>query len=89
MIFTGGRDSATPIAQCAPATLTAATDWVHFPGGTHAWDIANRGAHTPAVDGECTRAMNVYNPFPICRSDATTAAMRTRIKSFVLGLNTP
>ena len=89
LIFTGGRDSATPIAQCAPATLNAASDWVHFPGGTHAWDIANRGAHTRAVDGECTRAMNVYNPFPICRSDATTAAMRTRIKSFVLGLNTP
>ncbi|MBM3509053.1 MAG: dienelactone hydrolase [Alphaproteobacteria bacterium] len=35
LIFTGGRDSATPITQCAPATLTAATDWIHFPDATH------------------------------------------------------
>lgn len=86
LIFTGGRDSATPIAQCAQAVLTAATDWVHFPDATHGWDVANRGAHSPAVDGECGRAMNVYNHFPVCRSDDTTARMRARIEAFIQGL---
>ncbi|MBM3556717.1 MAG: dienelactone hydrolase [Alphaproteobacteria bacterium] len=82
-IFTGGRDTATPIADCARAVLTGAARWIHYPDQTHGWDVANRGAHTPAVDGECGKAMNVYNNFPVCRSDATTADMRDKIVAFV------
>ena len=54
-----------------------------YPGQTHGWDVANRGAHTPAVDGECGRAMNVYNQFPVCRNNATTNDMRIKIEGFV------
>jgi len=83
MVFTGGRDSATPIADCRRAVLTGATGWIHYPDQTHGWDVANRGAHTPPVDGECGRAMNVYNRFPVCRSNATTADMQSKILEFV------
>jgi dienelactone hydrolase len=83
LIFTGGQDSATPIAQCPSATLTAASAWVHYPNATHGWDVANRGALSPPIDGECGRAMNVYNRFPVCRSNETTADMRTRMEDFI------
>ncbi len=89
IIFTGGRDTATPISDCARATLTAAAAWTHYPDQTHAWDVSNRGAHTPSVDGECSKAMNVYNRFGICRSDATTADMQRRIREFVTALIAP
>lgn len=86
LVFTGGRDTATPISECPRAALDGAAAWVHYPDQTHGWDSANRGAHSPAVDGECARAMNVLNRFPVCRSDATTADMRHRIVSFINGL---
>lgn len=88
IVFTGGLDTATPIAECAPAIFRQASAWTHYPDQTHAWDTANRGAHTPAVDGECSRAMNTFNRFPVCRSDRTTADMRARIIAFVNGLYT-
>lgn len=83
IVFTGGQDTATPSGECAQAIFRNARSWTHYADQTHAWDVANRGAHTPAVDGECSRAMNTYNRFPICRSDRTTADMRARIISFV------
>jgi dienelactone hydrolase len=86
IVFTGGRDTATPISECSLATLRQAQSWIHYPHQTHSWDVANRGAHTPAVDGECSRAMNTFNPFLICRSDRTTADMRAHIIAFVSGL---
>ena len=83
IVFTGGQDTATPIGQCRRAVLAGARRWIHYPDQTHGWDVANRGAHTPAVDGECGRAMNIYNQFPVCRSDATTSDMRKKIRAFV------
>jgi len=83
VIFTGGLDDATPISQCATLIFRQASAWTHYPDQTHGWDTANRGAHTPAVDSECDRAMNIYNRFPICRSDRTTADMRARIAAFI------
>jgi dienelactone hydrolase len=83
IVFTGGSDTAAPITECSPNTFTDAFAWTHYPGQTHAWDTANRGAHTPAVDGECSHAMNSLNPFPICRSDATTQDMQHHIVEFV------
>lgn len=83
IVFTGGRDTATPIQPCDRGVLTRASQWVHYPDQTHGWDVANRGAHSPAVDGECARAMNVYNRFMVCRSDMTTEDMRNRIRAFV------
>ena len=83
IVFTGGRDTATPPDQCPRETFARAAAWTHYPDQTHGWDTANRGAHSPAVDGECGRAMNSYNQFAVCRSDATTADMRRRIAEFV------
>ena len=83
IVFTGGKDTATPPDECRKAVFTGASQWINYPSQTHGWDAANRGAHTPAVDGECGRAMNVYNHFPVCRSNATTTDMREKIMSFV------
>ena len=88
IVFTGGRDTATPIQPCDRAVFTRAAQWHHYADQTHGWDTANRGAHTPAVDGECGKAMNVYNRFAVCRSDATTSDMRRRIAAFIDGLET-
>ena len=83
IVFTGAKDTATPPDECRKAVFTKAHAWVHYPGQTHGWDVANRGAHTPAVDGECGRAMNVYNQFSVCRNNATTNDMRIKIEGFV------
>lgn len=63
-----------------------ATAWTHYPGATHGWDASNRRAHTPSVDGECKKALNVFNQFAVCRSDAATKDMHTKIKTFIKGL---
>ena len=86
IVFTGGKDTATPIGDCDRAVFRAAGAWKHYPDATHAWDAANRGAHSPAVDGECGRALNVHNRFAVCRSDAVTADMQGRISEFLQGL---
>ncbi len=83
IVFTGGKDTATPISECRSQVLRSATVWTHYPDQTHGWDSANRGAAAKPVDGECGRAMNVYNPFPICRSNPTTEDMRQKILTFV------
>ena len=83
IIFTGGKDTATPVSECDDKILRAAKSWKHYPLDTHGWDTANRGAHTPAANGECERAMNVYNHFAVCRNDATTNDMRRRIIKFL------
>lgn len=83
IVFTGGKDTATPPSECSRAIFSATYQWTHYPDQTHGWDAANRGAHSPAVDGECGRAMNVYNRFAFCRSDITTANMRKQIVDFV------
>ncbi|MEI6383248.1 MAG: prolyl oligopeptidase family serine peptidase [Betaproteobacteria bacterium] len=86
IIFTGGKDTATPINQCSKTVLDLAFQHIHYPDQTHGWDVANRGAAGIAVDGECTRALNIYNKFPVCRSDATTNDMYNKIKQFVTEL---
>lgn len=83
IIFTGGKDTATPIAECPSSVLRSASKWVHYPDQTHAWDVANSGAGDPPIDGACGRARNIYNQFPTCRSDKTTEDMRTQIREFV------
>ncbi len=86
IVFTGGKDTATPVDDCDRAVFRAAASWKHYPDATHGWDVANRGAHSPAVDGECGRALNVYNRFSVCRSDAVTADMQVRITAFLFGI---
>lgn len=89
IIFTGSEDTATPVSQCnAAKALKSAYAWHHFEGATHAWDSANAGAGRPAVDGLCSKALNVYNRFPICRSDKYTGIMRNEIDQFVQSLKT-
>ncbi len=83
IVFTGGKDTATPADECRRAVLSGTARWINYPDQTHGWDVANRGAHTPPVDGECGRAMNVYNRFPVCRSNSTTKDMHEKIERFV------
>jgi len=83
IVFTGGKDTGTPPSQCRSSVFNDAMTWIHYPEATHAWDVSNRGAHTPAVDGQCGSALNVYNHFPICRSDKRTEEMRASIKEFL------
>jgi dienelactone hydrolase len=83
IVFTGGKDTATPIHQCPGNVFKRSKSWTHYPEATHGWDIANRGASNRSVDGECVKALNIYNQFPICRSDSTTFDMQNKIKKFV------
>jgi dienelactone hydrolase len=83
LVFTGGKDSATPSDACPQRVFTQALTWTHYPLATHGWDASNRGAHSPSVDGECSRAMNVLNHFPVCRSDSSTYDMQQKIKNYV------
>ena len=86
IVFTGGKDTATPISQCPERVLKSAAQWIHYSDQTHGWDTANRGASGMPVDGECGKAMNVYNHFLVCRSNRTTEDMRNRIRTFVQDL---
>jgi dienelactone hydrolase len=86
VIFTAGRDEATPISQCSNDIFTQAKIWQHYPQATHAFDaIFKGGLQEPPVDndGKCMNALNVYNRFPICRSNAATDDMRSRVKGLV------
>jgi dienelactone hydrolase len=86
LVFTSGKDTATPPERCPTRVFKDATAWTHYPDATHGWDTSNRGAHTPSVDGECGKALNIYNQFAVCRSDAATNDMHTKIKTFIEGL---
>jgi dienelactone hydrolase len=86
LVFTAGKDTATPPGRCPTRVFNDATAWTHYPDATHGWDTSNRGAHTPSVDGECGKALNVLNHFSVCRSDAATNDMHTKIKAFINGL---
>lgn len=83
LVFTAGKDTATPPDRCPSRVFKEATDWTHYPDATHGWDTSNRGAHTPSVDGECGKAQNILNHFAVCRSDAATKDMHTKIKTFI------
>ena len=87
LVFTAGKDTATPPGRCPTRVFNDATAWTHYPDATHGWDTSNRGAHTPSVDGECGKALNVLNHFAVCRSDAATNDMHTKIKMFIDELN--
>ena len=87
LVFTAGKDTATPPGRCPTRVFSEATAWTHYPDATHGWDTSNRGAHTPSVDGECGKALNVLNHFAVCRSDAATNDMHTKIKTFIDELN--
>lgn len=49
-------------------------------------DIPTEGAGDPSVDGKCASASNMFLGFPMCRSNATTEDVRSRIIKFVDGL---
>lgn len=86
LVFTSGKDTATPPERCPTRVFKDATAWTHYPDATHGWDTSNRGSHTPSVDGECGKALNICNQFAVCRSDAATNDMHTKIKVFIEGL---
>lgn len=85
LVFTGSIDQATPISQCdVDKALKTASAWHHYEGATHAWDapFGGIGSRNP-TDGACTKADNIYNHFPVCRSNKYTNHMRQEIVKFV------
>jgi dienelactone hydrolase len=81
IVFTGGKDKATPISECNPSVLKSTAKWVHYPNSTHGWDHANP-LREPR-DGECNTANNPYRPYPVCRDDASTRDTYKNIEEYV------
>ena len=83
-VFTGTADTATPTSQCnVDRALKGAEKWTSFEGATHAWDTPSGGVGQPGVDGKCSKALNVYNQFAICRNNQYTDITRNEIVAFV------
>ena len=83
VVFTAGRDTATPIDQCDRDIFTGSTLWKHYPGATHGFDVPFFNRPNTNIDGECTRALNIYNKFLVCRDDVATADMFNKVKTMV------
>lgn len=81
-VFTGGKDEPTDISFCNENIFTQATEWHHYPEGTHSWDLPNRGVDTP-VDGECARAKNPILRFQMCRNDKITFDVLHKIRAII------
>jgi dienelactone hydrolase len=82
-VFTGGRDTATPVNECDSDVFTQTTLWQHYPNATHGFDVPFLSSPNQDNDGRCVTAMNVYNKFAICRSNSATVDMRSKIKHMV------
>jgi dienelactone hydrolase len=83
VIFSAAEDTATPIDQCDKDVLTSATFWKHYPGATHGFDVPFFNKPNQNTDGECVRALNIYNRFLVCKNVAVTQDMRDNIKTMV------
>jgi dienelactone hydrolase len=86
IVFTAGLDTATPISQCDKSIFTQTAFWKHYPDATHGFDIIFKGMlkdNPPDYDGECVKAMNVYNHFTVCRNNAATEDMHNKIRTMV------
>ena len=82
--FTGTNDSATPLSQCnVEKVFKGVEKWTNFEGATHSWDSPSGGIGKPGVDGDCSKALNKYNQFPVCRNNKYTEIMRSDILAFV------
>ena len=82
--FTGSEDQATPLSQCNVDKVLKTTEkWINFPGATHAWDVPTEGPGNQSIDGKCTKALNRYNQFAICRSDEYTGITYHEMFAFV------
>ena len=57
--------------------------WTNFEGATHSWDSPSGGIGKPGVDGDCSKALNKYNQFPVCRNNKYTEIMRSDILAFI------
>lgn len=85
IVFTGSVDQATPLNVCnIDKALKTAYAWHNYEGATHAWDapFGGIGSRNP-IDGKCTKADNIHNQFPVCRSNKYTDHMRQEIVKFV------
>jgi len=84
IVFTGTDDSATPLSQCnTEKVFKDVENWTNFEGATHAWDSPSGGIGKPGVDGHCSKALNKYNHFAVCRNNNYTELMRNDILAFV------
>ena len=82
--FTGTNDSATPLSQCnVEKVFKGVEKWTNFEGATHSWDSPSGGIGKPGVDGDCSKALNKYNQFPVCRNNKYTEIMRSDILAFI------
>lgn len=90
LIFTGGKDTATPYYNCSSRVFDTARSWTNYPDATHGFDsIGKGGFKDPPVDhdGECHNAMNTAqnssSPFVVCRSNSATNDMHNKVKLLV------
>ena len=81
IVFTGGKDTATPISECNQNVFRNTALWKHYPEATHGWDSEN--PTTKPVNGKCNEAKNPYRPYLVCRDDQATYDMRNHIKKYV------
>lgn len=84
IVFTGGKDTATPARNCDSDVFTKTQQWTDYPDATHAWNTAagwrNAGGFGKSIDKECHGSLN---NFQICRNDAAVYDMHIKISKFV------
>ena len=83
LLITGGLDTLTPIAYCAPVTLQSAEKWLHWEDVTHAFNIATHGLFRPSVDGVCQTMTNKVGTHQFCFHARRTQEMMREIETFV------
>ena len=96
IVFTGGKDEATPTWACSNRVFTQTQEWINYPNATHGFDaIGEGGFKDPPVDHnhECHYALNTKfgggANFQVCRDNEATEDMFRRIKKFVQELSKP
>jgi dienelactone hydrolase len=81
IVFTGGKDKATPISECDLSVLENTGRWTHYNEATHGWDHAN--PLRDSKNGECNIANNPYRPYLVCRDDISTLDTHKKIEEYV------
>jgi dienelactone hydrolase len=76
IMFTGGKDTATPVTDCTKEMLRHVKHF-HYPEGTHAWDIPLK------EDKMCINSQNTFRVFEQCRNDAIKEDVEKQITLFV------
>ena len=84
MAFAGTDDAATPLSACnVEKVCKGVENRTNFERATHAWDLPGGSMGKPGVDDSCSKTLNKYNHFAVCRNISYTELMRNDILDFV------